>query len=99
MLDSTIPYYLLRLGNRLCYEITFNDYNRVINSTGAKQDVSYKISDTSLEYEIVTTQPYLTSCVSGEYQNMVLPYDRVLRHKQIRVNKSDLVGHNVKLVI
>ena len=28
MLDSTIPYYQAGLGNRLCYEITFNDYNR-----------------------------------------------------------------------
>ena len=28
MLDSLIPYYQLELGNRLCYEITFNDYGR-----------------------------------------------------------------------
>ena len=27
MLDSSTPYYQARLGNRLCYEITFNDYN------------------------------------------------------------------------
>ena len=27
MLDSTLPYYQVRLGNRLCYEITFNDYS------------------------------------------------------------------------
>ena len=27
MLDSSIPYYQGGLGNRLCYEITFNDYN------------------------------------------------------------------------
>ena len=30
-----------------CYEITFNDYNRVILSTGLKLDASYKISDIS----------------------------------------------------
>ena len=29
MLDSAAPYYQADLGNRLCYEITFNDYNRV----------------------------------------------------------------------
>ena len=36
MLDSSAPYYQAGLGNRLCYEITFIDYNRVINpiSTG-----------------------------------------------------------------
>ena len=31
MLDSAAPYYQAGLGNRLCYELTFNDYNRVIN--------------------------------------------------------------------
>ena len=30
MLDSTIPYYQAGLGNRLCYEITFNEYKSVI---------------------------------------------------------------------
>ena len=32
MLDSVLHYYQVGLGNRLCYEITFNDYNRVIRS-------------------------------------------------------------------
>ena len=27
MLDSAAPYYQAGLGNRLCYELTFNDYN------------------------------------------------------------------------
>ena len=27
MLDSSAPYYQAGLGNRLCYKITFNDYN------------------------------------------------------------------------
>ena len=27
MLDSVAPYYQAGLGNRLCYELTFNDYN------------------------------------------------------------------------
>ena len=62
----------------------FNDYRRVIVSTEASPDANYKISDISMEYEIVT-QPYLARRVSIEYQNMVLLYDRVLRH--ILVNK------------
>ena len=53
MLDSLIPYYQSRLGNRLCYKITFNNYGRVIVSTAASQDASYKISDISLKYEMV----------------------------------------------
>ena len=59
ILDSVMIYYQSGLGNRLCYEITFNDYNRVIKSpielTSPKvPDAKYKISDISLEYEIVT---------------------------------------------
>ena len=91
MLDSSAPYYQAGLGNRLCYEITFNDYNRVINavvSSPKTPDATYKITDISLEYEIVT-QPALARSISDEYQNMALLYDRVLRHRQIKVNKSD----------
>ena len=80
MLESAMPCYQAGLRNRLCYEITTNYYSRVINSS--------KITDTSLEYEIVT-QPNLTRHISNEYQSMVLLYDRILRHKQIPVNKKD----------
>ena len=88
MLDSSTPYYQVGLGNGLCYEITFNNYNRVINSALASPDAKYKITDISLEYEIVT-QPNLARSIAGEYQNMVLLYDRVIRDRQILVNKSD----------
>ena len=54
MLDSSVTYYQAGLENRLCYEITFNDYNHVINSAVESPDVKYKITDISLEYEIVT---------------------------------------------
>ena len=88
MLDSSAPYYQAGLGNRLCYEITFNDYNRVIKSTVASPDAKYEISNISLKYEIVT-QPTPAKHISDEYQHMVLLYDRILRHRQIPVNKSD----------
>ena len=55
-----------------------------------KHDTTYKITDISLEYEIVT-QPNLTIHISKEYQSMVLLYDRILRHKQIPVNKKDTI--------
>ena len=81
MLDSAAPYYQAGLGNRLCYEITFNDYNRVIKSAVSPKvpDAKYKITDISLEYEI-TTQPDLTRSIRSEYQHMALLYDRILRH-------------------
>ena len=78
------------LGNRLCYEIMFNNYNRVINSTGAAPNAKYEISNISLEYEIVT-QPTLARSIADEYQNLALLYDRVIRDRQIPVNKSDMI--------
>ena len=91
MLDSAAPYYQAGLGNRLCYELTFNDYNRVTKSAVSSPkvpDAKYKITDISLEYEIVT-QPDLTRSIRSEYQSMALLYDRILRHRQLAVNKSD----------
>ena len=80
MLDSALPYYQVGLRNILCYEITFNNYNRVIKSAVASSDAKYKITDISLEYEIVT-QPTLAKCISNEYQSMALLYNRVLRRR------------------
>ena len=68
MLDSSIPYYQAGLRSRLCYEIMFNDYNRVIKSEvspPASPDAKYKITDMPLEYEIVT-QPILSKHISDE---------------------------------
>ena len=92
MLDSAAPYYQAGLGNRLYYELTFNDYNQVIKSTASPKvpDAKYKITDISLEYEIAT-QPDLMRSIRSEYQHMALLYDRILRHRKIIVNKSDTV--------
>ena len=88
ILDSALLYYQVGLGNRLCYEITFKDYNRGTKSAVASPDAKYEISNISLEYEIVT-QPTLAKNISDEYQNISLLYYRVFRHKQIEVNKLD----------
>ena len=93
MLDSAAPYYQAGLGNRLCYKLTFNDYNRVIKSTVSLPkvpDAKYKITNISLEYEIAT-QPDLVRSIRSEYQQVALLYDRILRHKKIIVNKKDTV--------
>ena len=88
MLDSALPYYQAGLRNRLCYEIMTNNYNQVAKFTVASPDAKYRITDISLEYEIVT-QPTLAKYILDEYQNMALLYNRVLRHRQIKMNKSD----------
>ena len=92
MLDSAAPYYQAGLGNRLCYELTFNDHNQVTKSRVSPKvpDAKYKITDISLEYEIAT-QPDLVRSIRSEYQHMALLYDRILRHRKIIVNKSDTV--------
>ena len=93
MLDSAAPYYQAGLGNRLCYELTFSDYNRVTKSAVSSPKVpnaKYKITDISLEYEI-TTQPDLARSIRSENQHMALLYNRILRHRKIIVNKSDAV--------
>ena len=93
MLDSAAPYYQAGLGNRLWYEITFNDYNQVAKSGVSSPkvpDTKYKITDLSLEYEIAT-QPDLMRSIRSKYQHMALLYDRILRHRKIIVNKSDAV--------
>ena len=89
ILDSAAPYYQAGLGNRLCYELTFNDYNRVTKSRVSSPkvpDAKYKITDISLEY---VTQPDLPRSIRSEYQHVALLYDRILRHRKIIVNKSD----------
>ena len=91
MLDSAAPYYQAGLRNRLCYELTFNDYNQVTKSGVSSPkvpDAKYKITDISLEYEIVT-QPDLARSIRSEYQSIALLYDKILRHRKIIVNKSD----------
>ena len=93
MLDSAALYYQAGLRNRLCYEITFNDYNRVTKSAVSSPkvpDAKYKIIDISLEYEILT-QPDLARSIRSEYHHMALLYGRILRHRKVIVNKSDTV--------
>ena len=93
MLDSAAPFYQAGLGNKLCDELTFNDYNRVTKSGVSSPkvpDAKYKITDISLEYAIVT-QPDLARSIKSKYQHMALLYDRILRHRKIIVNKSDTV--------
>ena len=73
-LDSAAPYYQAGLGNRLCYELTFNDYNRVTKSGVSSRkvpDAKHKITEIFLEYK-TATQPDLTRSIRSEYQHMAL---------------------------
>ena len=85
MSESSASYYQVGLRNRLCYEITFNDYNRVTKSTVTSPDARYEISNISLEYKIVTHST-LARSIKTEYDEMVLLSDRILRQ---RINSSE----------
>ena len=87
-----MSYYQSGLRNKLCYEITFNEYGKVIYAAGQtpNPDATYDIKDISLEYEIVT-QLDLARNISEEYQRMVLLYDRVVKDIIVPVNKLDMM--------
>lgn len=86
LLESHMPFYQSALGDRLEYELTFNDYSRVIQATA---DASYDIENISLEYDMVT-QPELARMIDNQYKGrLAILYDRVLRHRKISRDKSD----------
>ena len=89
LLTTHMPYCQSALNDRLTYELTFNNYSRVILSedTTAK----YKISEISLEYEIVTSNQ-LSRLIRDQYQSKTtIFYDRILRHNYSMKNKKDEV--------
>ena len=89
LLSTHMPYCQSALNDRLSYELTFNNYSRVVIS----EDVTttYKISELSLEYEIVTSKE-LSRIIRDQYQSKVIIfYDRILRHSYSIKNKQDEV--------
>ena len=58
MLDSSITYYQSGLGNRLCYEITFNNYRKVIIASGhaTTPDAKYGIKDIALDMKLLSSK-------------------------------------------
>ena len=87
LLESHMPFYQSALGDRLEYELTFNSYNKVIQSTDA--EASYMIEGISLEFEKVT-HPELARQISSHYSGrLAVLYDRVLRHRKIPLDKAD----------
>ena len=81
LLESHMPFYQSALGDRLEYQLTFNDHSRVIRATD-NADASYDIENISLEYEIVT-QPELARMIAIQYNSrLAVLYDRILRHQK-----------------
>ena len=87
LLETHMPFYQAGLGDRLEYELTFNDYNKVIKSTDAS--ASYVIKNICLEFDMVSDTE-LVRQIRQQYEGkMTILYDRILRHRKITKNKSD----------
>ena len=81
LLETHTPFYQAGLGDRREYELTFNDYDKVIKSSDA--DSSYKIKNICLEFDKVTDIE-LARQIRQQYSGRIaILYDRILRHKKI----------------
>ena len=88
LLESHMPFYQSALGDRLEYELTFNDYGRVVKAA-SDTNAKYSIENISLEYDMVT-EPELARRIRGQYTDrLAILYERVLRHRKISKDKSD----------
>ena len=88
LLESHMPFYQSTLGDRLEYELPFNDYSRVIRATD-DVDASYHIGGISLEYDMVTL-PELARMIDNQYKSrLAILYDRVLRLRKMTMDKSN----------
>ena len=87
LLESHMPFYQSALGDRLEYELTFNDNSRVILSND--DSASYVLENISLEYEKVTSTE-LARMIQYQYSGrLAILYDWVLCHRKIVYDKSD----------
>ena len=88
LLETHMPFYQSALGDRLEYELTFNDYSRVVVATDDAA-ATYTVENICLEFDMIT-QPNLARLNRNQYAGrLAILYDRVLRHRKITANKSD----------
>ena len=89
LLTSHLPFCQSALGDRLSYELTFNNYADVIRSTDTT--AIYKITGISLEFDMVTNSD-LARLIKMQYDSKLpIYYDRVVRHSIIPKDKSDTI--------
>ena len=82
-----MSFYQAGLGDRLEYELTFNDYDKVINSTHA--DNSFAINNIRLEFDMGTDSERARQIRQQFSGRMAILYDRILRHRKITKKMSD----------
>ena len=87
LLETHMPVYETELSDRLEYELTFNTYMKVINSSDAES--SYKIKSICLEFYEVTDSDLVRQIRQQYNGRKAILYDRILQHRKITKNKSD----------
>ncbi len=88
LLESHMPFFQSAFGDRLEYELTFNEYGRVVRATGDAA-AKFSVEGIALEFEMVTNRE-LADNIRNQYAGkMAILYDRVLRHRRIAADKSD----------
>ena len=85
MLESSTPFHQSGLKSRLTYEITFNEYKKVIKSN--KTDGTYTLSNIQLEFDTVSNSA-LASKIKTTYMKTTVLYDRILRHRHITLDNT-----------
>jgi len=88
LLESHMPFFQSAFKDRLHYELTFNDYSRVVQATG-DANADYSIEGIALEFEMVTNAELAGSIRNQYAARMSILYDRVLRHRKIVMDKAD----------
>ena len=97
LLESHMSFYQSELGDQLEYELTFNDYSRVIQAAG-DANASYHIGGISLEYDMITLSE-LAQMNDNQYKGrLAILYDRVLRHRKMTMDKSNTLW-NINLIV
>lgn len=87
LLESHMPFYQSGLRDRLEYELTWNEYSRVIQATG-DPNASYSIDGISLEFDTVSHSD-LARQIRNQYAGrLAVLYDRILRHRRLALDKS-----------
>ena len=90
ILESHMPFYQAGLGDRLEYELTFNEYGSTVQTTAAAGG-SYTVENISLEFDKVTNAE-LARIIRSQYASrLAILYERILRHRKLRRDKSDTV--------
>ena len=75
-----MPFFQSELHDRLSYELTFNNYEKVVVST-----------DIHLDFEVITSSEIASVLRIKQSGKHTVLYDRVVRDSKLSLNKSDTI--------